>query len=226
MKGKIFIAFCITTLMLLFSCKKPAGEEAAVSQAGEVAKEQGQSLAVNTAQSVINWEGAKPTGTHTGTIKISEGNVFVDKNTIVGGAFTIDMNSIENTDLSGDMKVNLENHLKGIADDQKNDFFNVRDFPTAKFEITKVTKVNGDDTATHLIYGNMTIKDVTKEIGFKALVGMGDGRIKVTTPPFTIDRTLWGVNYGSKTVFDNLGDKFINDEIGLSLDIEAGKPIM
>lgn len=226
MNNRLLIGIFSLALITAFSCKKPAGEEAEVAEAGTVAQKEGQALAVNLSESVIYWEGAKPTATHTGTIQLSDGQVFLDGSTITGGSFTIDMTSIENTDLSGDMKVNLENHLKGLAEGKKNDFFNVAEHPTAKFDITKVTKVNGDESATHLIYGNLTIKGITKEVGFKALVGIGDGRIEVTTPPFTIDRTKWGVNYGSKTVFDNLGDKFINDDIGLRLNIKAGKELM
>jgi len=57
-------------------------------------------------------------------------------------------------------------------------------------------------------------------------VGIGKDMVEVTTPPFTIDRTQWGVNYGSKSVFDNLGDKFINDEVGITITLKAGKAIM
>jgi hypothetical protein len=31
------------------------------------------------------------------------------------------------------------------------------------------------------------------------------------------------VNYGSKSVFDGLGDKFINDEIELMIEVKAKK---
>jgi hypothetical protein len=45
----------------------------------------------------------------------------------------------------------------------------------------------------------------------------------LTSKPFSIDRTKWGVNYGSKSIFDNLGDKFINDDIGLEIELHASK---
>jgi len=86
-----------------------------------------------------------------------------------------------------------------------------------------VTKLSGDEEATHLVYGNLTIKGISKEVGFKALIGIGADRAEVTTPAFTVDRTQWGVNYGSKSVFDDLGDKFVNDDIGLSISLKAGK---
>jgi len=36
-----------------------------------------------------------------------------------------------------------------------------------------------------------------------------------------IDRTKWDVNYGSKSLFDNLGDKFISDNIELQIELQA-----
>ena len=50
---------------------------------------------------------------HNGTIKVSEGSLQVADGNIVGGNFTIDMNTIENQDLAEkpDKKADLENHL-------------------------------------------------------------------------------------------------------------------
>ena len=47
--------------------------------------------------------------------------------------------------------------------------------------------------------------------------------VKITSETFAIDRTKWDVNYGSKSVFDNLGDKFINDDIELTVTVVANK---
>ena len=38
---------------------------------------------------------------------------------------------------------------------------------------------------------------------------------------FTIDRTQWGVNYGSKTSFKDLKDSFINDDMEVTITIVA-----
>ena len=219
--------FFIISTALAFgvaSCKQPAGEKAEVGEAAQVVESSGTHIPVDIVSSVINWEGAKPTGTHTGTIKLSKGDIILEGQTLKGGSFTIDMNSITDTDLEGNMKDRLENHLKGFAEGKEDHFFNVAKFPTGQFDITKVTKISGDEAATHLIYGNLTLKGVTKEVGFKALIGIGKQRVEVSTPPFTIDRTLWGVNYGSKTVFDDLGDNFVNDDIGLRINLKAGSP--
>ena len=45
----------------------------------------------------------------------------------------------------------------------------------------------------------------------------------IQSEAFIIDRTQWGVNYGSKSIFDDLGDKFINDDMELKILILAKK---
>ena len=44
---------------------------------------------------------------------------------------------------------------------------------------------------------------------------------KAVTVPFTIDRTQWNVQYGSKSIFADLKDKFIDDNIELQITIIA-----
>jgi len=225
MKNLLLLMLALGTITM-FSCKKASGEEAKVSEAAAVATSVGQDIPVNISSSVVNWEGAKPTGTHTGTISLSEGVVTLKDGRVAGGSFVLDMTSITNTDLEGDMKAGLEGHLKGLAEGKEDHFFNTPVHPTGKFAITKVTNLENDATATNLVYGNLTLKGITKEIGFKANIKVNGSSVSVTTPPFTIDRTQWGVNYGSKSVFDDLGDKFVNDEIGLSIELNASKQAM
>ena len=225
MKNLLILLLALGTVTM-FSCKKASGEEAKVSEAAAVATSVGQDIPVNLSTSVVNWEGAKPTGTHTGTISLSEGVVTLQNGAVSGGSFVLDMTSITNTDQKGDMKAGLEAHLKGLSEGKEDHFFNTPVHPTGKFAITKVTKLNNDPSASHLVYGNLTLKGITKEVGFKANIKVNGSSVSVETPAFTIDRTQWGVNYGSKSIFDDLGDKFVNDDIGLSVTLNASKQAM
>ncbi len=220
----------ITALMLIIgtfgACKNDVkGDKASVSEKGTVAETSGAtSYNVNKAASKISWEGSKPTGAHEGIISLSNGTIEMEKGEVVGGSFTIDMNSITCTDLEGDSKAGLEAHLKGMRDEGEEDhFFNVAKYPTAKFDITKVAKLANDENATHLIYGNLTMKDKSNQIGFKAKIDASENKVMVSTPNFKIDRTKWGINYASKSVFDDLKEKFVNDDIGLAISLEASK---
>lgn len=207
--------------LLATSCKDKA-KDATVGAAKEVAKAVGVDYKVNTAGSAVMWIGEKPTGAHNGSLSIKEGKIAVQDGKITGGSFVLDMNSITVLDLEGDKKLGLEGHLKGSNADNADHFFNVAKYPTAQFDITKVVKREGaEDGTTHLVYGNLTIKDVSKQVGIPAAVNLMENGVHVTTPEFTINRTDWGINYKSKSILDNLKDGFINDDIKLKLDIKA-----
>ncbi len=204
------------------SCKDSEGAKAEVSSKGEVAAATGVTMGVDVTNSKVLWEGTKPTGAHNGTVDVVAGSVSVKDGKVTGGNFTLDMNSITCLDLEGGEKAGLEGHLKGTGEAEKEDhFFNVKKYPTAKFEITKVTGLAGNADANSLVYGNLTMKDQTKQVSFKANIAIDGNMVNVSAPKFTIDRTQWNVTYGSKSIFDNLKDKFINDEIGLQIELSA-----
>jgi polyisoprenoid-binding protein YceI len=83
----------------------------------------------------------------------------------------------------------LTNHLKSP------DFFEVRKYPTARFESTKIEPGSGAAKVT----GNLTLHGVTKEISFPATVEITDAGLKLQSE-FTIDRTEFGINYDPSKV--------------------------
>ena len=197
-----------------FSCKnaeKEAEITAEVAEATETATE----YTVDTAASQIMWEGSKPTGSHNGTIKLASGTVHLNNGNVEAGNFVIDMNSISDDDLEGEQKTNLEAHLKGTVEGKEGDFFNVKEFPTAKFEMTGIEN--------NVVKGNLTIKDKTNAVEFPATVTMEGDKMMLKSETFELDRTKWDVNYGSKSIFPNLGDKFINDTMKITVSLVATK---
>lgn len=207
--------------VLMFSCKNKATDAEAQ---GEVATTQGVQYNAAPDMTTINWEGSKPTGKHTGTINITDGQVFVNNGKLVSGGFNLDMNTIVVTDLAGEEKTDLEAHLKGTQAESADHFFNVTKFPTGKFEITSVSDTTGENGINTLVKGNLTLKGISKEIAIPANVTVNDAGVTVSTSNFAINRTNWGVNYSSKSVFSDLGDKFINDDIVLKINLTA-KPV-
>lgn len=220
-KGKMFKNLIIVSVLsvALTACGDKKKDN--TKEAEEVATPSTEAVTykVDTNASVINWEGSKPTGTHTGTIMLKEGTFNIKDNTIEGGTFVIDMNSIVVTDQEGESKENLEAHLKGTAEGKENDFFNVTDYPTSTFAVTGMEKQ--DDK--HILKGNLTMKDITKNVSFPVVVITKGDVVTIKSETFEIDRTKWNVNYGSKSVFDNLGDKFIDDEMVLTVSVVAKK---
>ncbi|MFL9843717.1 YceI family protein [Flavobacterium rhizosphaerae] len=220
MKHYVFITMFISALATI-SCKKESeATEAIPPQETIDAPAQAIHFVVDTTASVINWTGSKPTGSHTGTIKLKDGELFIKSDTVTSGAFTINMKTIEDNDLKDpEQKQNLENHLKGLKADAEDHFFNTTKYPIGKFEITKIVQ----EANKMVIHGNLTLKDSTKNISFPAAITNKDSIVTLTSEPFKIDRTLWNVNYNSKSVFNNLGNQYIDDDIELQVKVIARK---
>lgn len=171
---------------------------------------------VNTAESTLGWKGAKVGGSHEGVISISEGSVSTEGGMITAGNFTVDMATMTETTEDSAMGQQLVGHLMSA------DFFKVDSFPTATFEITESSMSEaGDGTCT--IGGNLTIIGETRNINFPATVSM-DGDNMTATAEFTIDRTQWGIVYGSATaIVDMAADKAIEDNITFNVSLVATK---
>jgi len=216
------ITAILSVFISIISCKDTKQNEIDTTEAKEEQKEittEALTYTINTEASTIYWTGAKPTGKHTGTIKLTEGIVTSKGGQLESGNFTIDMNTITVTDLEGDKKSSLEGHLKGTSKESEDHFFNVSKFPTASFVLTKSMNKEGKT----LLEGNLTIKGIEKQITFPVKTHTKDDTMTITSEAFTIDRTLWNINYASKSIFTDIGDKFINDTIELTLEITAKK---
>lgn len=161
---------------------------------------------VNVEKSTVSWKGYKVTGEHNGNVKIKSGSLNWDNGTLTGGSFEIDMNSITCNDLEGEWNDKLVGHLKS------DDFFGVANHPTANFTITKAIPYGTE--GKYKIVGNLTIKDITKEIKFNA-----DVKGSSATADIIVDRSNYNVKYGSGSFFDNLGDKTIYDEFELTVNL-------
>ena len=166
-----------------------------------------QAKKINAAKSSIAWVGKKLAGQHNGTIAVKDGSLVFIKNKLKGGTIVVDMTSIKVTDLkAGEGKEDLEGHLKA------DDFFGTAKYGTSKIEF-KLISDNGDNT--YNVQADMTIKDVTAPITFKIIV-----KGKTATAALNVNRTKFGIKYGSGTFFENLGDKTINDEFELKVALK------
>ena len=223
---KIVLSCAVILALTVASCKNNnANAEQAVEQAADqaaAAVEQAATAVMVSGtytvepSSVVEWVGKKPTGQHTGTIGLQSGSLTVDNGKVTGD-FTIDMNSITLTDITeADGKLDLEAHLKGTGkEDGADHFFNVKTYPTGTFKLTSFDGAN--------VTGDLTLKGKTKTISFPATLTITDNEVTLESKPFEINRVDFGVNYASKSVFGDLKDKFINDEIELVVKVKAKK---
>ncbi|MCS6980050.1 MAG: YceI family protein [Flavobacteriales bacterium] len=211
---KIFLFASTATLMIFASCgeKKETVETGAEQQPAQAA---GENFAVVSETSSLEWYATKITGAgHNGTFALKEGVFTVENGLPKSGKFVADLTTIKVVDLTdAEMNAKLLGHLKSP------DFFDVEKYPTATFEITGVEKL-GQDSAK--VSGNLTIKEITKNITFPAVIQKEGDNLKVKAD-FNIDRTEWDIKYNSGKFFKNLGDKLIKDEVNFKLNLTAKK---
>ena len=209
---KKIILSLIVVASVLTACKENKKEKVEVKEAVKVKAAISEVNNVDTALSVLNWKGTKPSGAHDGTVALQSGVLSIENGSLKGGEFVIDMNTITNLDLKGSKGAGkIEEHLKNA------DFFDVAVYPTSQFVITKVEDVDGKLAVT----GNLQIKDVTKSITIPATISVDAGVTTFTSDVFNVDRADFNVKYASKRWIEGLKDKFIDDIIEFSFVVKT-----
>jgi len=196
--------------VILTACtpKNPEGEKAETTESAEVAAASGTEIALNISASKVTWTGSKVSGSHTGDVALKSGSLTVSGGKITGGNFVADLNTINDTDMQGEFKGKLEGHLKSP------DFFDVAQFPEAKFEITSVAE--GTEAGKVTISGNLTMRGVTKNITFPATVTEATETSVKASADFNVLREDWGL------VYTGMADDLISKEFNLKIELVAG----
>lgn len=163
---------------------------------------------VDTEKSTIDWTAKKVGGGHTGTIKIASGTLVSNGKNLIKGTFLINMSSITSDN------ARVTTHLKS------DDFFAAEKNPNSKFEITKVTSAGSDRVN---IAGNLTIKGITQPISFPATVKQQKDIIVAVANGVRVDRTKYDIKFRSKTFFLDIGDRAVDDEFELNINLIARK---
>lgn len=151
-------------------------------------------------KSKISFLGKKSEGEHKGGFNKFKVDAVADHDDQAKSSLKIE---IETESLwSDDPK--LTAHLKAP------DFFDVKKYPKATFESTKVEKVSDTESK---IFGKLTMLGKTVEIEAPVKLEVSEDKI-VVVAKFKIDRTKWGMNYGKG---------MINDEVDITAEL-AFKP--
>lgn len=201
---------------MLTACSNNTGDKAEVSSAQEKAQasEMAAEYSVDLNNSKVTWIGSKPAGRHNGSIKLESGRIHVEQGVVTAGEFVMDLNTVNAEDEAMDASKNerLTKHLKSA------DFFDVEKYPTARFEIVNIEPVSTSanegsafklEGATHMVTGNLAMKDSVKAVTFPAIIQVSDSGVNAEAA-FTINRTDWGMYYKSDKSF---GDQIIHPEV-------------
>ncbi|GAB4036253.1 YceI family protein [Spirosoma gilvum] len=202
-------------------------------------KEGQKKYSIDTKQSVVVWKGSRllggwegttflGDGTSTGNVDIKKGELLIESDRLsdrhlVGGTIEVDMNTIEN-------------FVDQRSLNQLPAFFDVKKFPVSTFAITKVE--TGNDANKRVptdgsirvnegnikVTGNLTLEGITKAVTFPAKLLFKDGMDGTVEMNGTliIDRTDWGIDYGSEKHFYQSGDAIL-DEVKLLIKVVAKK---
>ncbi|WP_298536470.1 YceI family protein [uncultured Algibacter sp.] len=219
MKNICFTLAMVSILSFtVISCKdkvKEATTTEAEAPASTDSTTNSETYLANTETSTIEWKGSKPTGSHNGTIAIESGSLEISEDNIIGGTFNIDMTSITVKDIPAEDEKNgkLLGHLNSP------DFFDSENHPMATFTVTGTENSDGKT----MLSGNLAIKGIENNITFQVTLSKNKENVILSSETFSIDRSKWDIRYGSKSFFDNLGDKFINDDIELKILVNTSK---
>lgn len=165
----------------------------------------GEKKTVRTDKSKVTWKAYKVAGSHTGTVALKSGALEFDGDQLVGGRFVVDMTTINSTDLKGNFKKKLDNHLRS------GDFFATKANPTAKLVFNRVRAISKN---AYKVKGDLTIKGITKPVALEVSV-YG----KKATATMKVDRTEYDIKYSSGLI-GTAKNKLIYDEFDLVVDLQ------
>ncbi len=207
--------------LVTIACSGNQGQNnVSATDAAEVSQlDSARMLSVDSASSYLSWKGFKPGGEHFGKLPVSFGTLDLKDGVLHAGRVSIRLDGLVVEDIKpeegGDK---LRAHLLG------EDFFESDKYPEVTFELTDVPASGLELASAKEIKGNLTIKNVTKNISIPLESAVRDeatGAYTITSKHFTINRTDWNVKYGSKNFFSGLGDNFINDDIELAFVLKT-----
>ena len=164
----------------------------------------------------VEWLGRNLLNKHFGLLPIREGWLEFDgEGPLCGGQIILDLTAMTCTDLAGSpLHEVLIHHL------QSDDFFDTERFPTATLTITKATRIAETPGSLNLeVTADLTLRGVTRPICFLASAGLTPEGQPGAQAALALDRTRWGVIYGSGKFFRRLAGHLVNDRIELSVKL-------
>jgi len=200
--------------LFLAGCGTKKDTEISSNFSNKISPEQGV-YSVIIDETELSWIGKElSTKIHTGTLNLSKGLIQVDNDKTITGNVTINMSTINVTDLQGRAKEMLEGHLRSA------DFFEVENFPeaTISFKSKSFNKLKNQIN----FEGELTIKNISNPILFNATLLESSPYLKAKAM-LSFDRSKYNVRFRSGSFFENLGDKLILDDIAVNITLVTKK---
>lgn len=171
-------------------------------------------IAVDPVESRVEWTGRSRTGHHVGTVPLVRGTLGFEDGRLASGSFALDVTGLADEDLE-------DRSLAGIlvAHLLSRDFLLADQHPEALFATTRVRPIPGaaPGCCNYEAEGQLTMRGLTRDLAFPVTAErLDDGRI-VAQAHFDLDRTRFGVNYGSGRFFEKLSYHLVHDMVGIQV---------
>jgi polyisoprenoid-binding protein YceI len=160
----------------------------------------------DAAASKLTWTDYAEVGSYapSGSIRLRGGSFEYDGRAVRRGRCEVDMQTLTH-EIS-----QMQDHLRS------DDFFAVKRFPTAVFELDRVADGQAE--------GRLTLRGITKPLRFSMTVTPQPGGELRLQGAATVDRTQFDVKTNSSSFFQNLGNQAIRNDFKLEFDALA-RPI-
>lgn len=162
----------------------------------------------------VTWTGRNLLGSHWGEVAVAGGHVECTADGLTGGAIELDLRRLSCADLAGtDLHGVLIDHL------QSDDFFDTERWPAARYEIAagRWREGAGPGAPNLAVEGALTLRGETRPLACVLAAGAAPDGTVGAQGTLALDRTRWGVNYGSGKLYRRLAGHLVNDTIELGL---------
>lgn len=167
-------------------------------------------------QSVVVWTGRSATSRHTGTLAVDQGTIRVVDGK-VGGGFSMPLDSLADDDLADPgLRAMLVRHL--LSDD----FLFAQRHPRAEFTVVQSEFLDGASpgAANYHVRGELLLRGRIEPLALPLTLAPLDGGVSLKAH-FDLDRTRWGMDYGSGKLFRRLGMHLVHDMVSLDVTLVA-----
>ena len=204
--------YTLTFLVLILACKNEKKENTSlVSSRNLIHDTISELFILDTAQSIVYWQGSNWKNTHNGSIKIKEGKFFLKNDSIISASVLIDMNTIKNLDLSD------EKERQELIEELKSQlFFDTENFQYITLDI-KDKHFIVDSNRVETRQALLTMKGITKPISISYRKGYSKDAMLITISALRLNRKYW--SNPSTGIIEMIADKVVEDTITLHAKI-------
>ena len=213
----IVINYLIMGLLLIPGCStkdKSSSKKSKALNVNEIKLNAGDYNAIEDSSEVL-WEckwlgGAR----HDGSVQLVSGSINISETSEVNGRFIVDLNLMKCFDLTNEgANRTLIRHLKS------DDFFDVANYPEAMLDLISGKNISGNQFE---FSGKLTIKGRSHPITFTGTV-IENNLSYDTNLRLIFDRSKYDVRYRSASLFSDLGDRIIADDVKLTVKAKFKK---